>query len=96
MDKQHCVYILASKRNGTIYTGVTSQLIKRVSEHKSNVVAGFTSKYNVHHLVWFELAETMEAAIHREKKIKNWNREWKINLIEQQNPHWVDLYNDLL
>ena len=96
MEKQPCVYLLASKRNGTIYTGVTSNLLKRIWEHKSNVVKGFTSKYGVHTLVWYEIHETMESAIQREKTIKNWKRVWKMKIIEEMNPGWRDLYSDLL
>ncbi len=96
MEKQPCVYLLASKRNGTIYTGVTSNLLKRIWEHKSNVVKSFTSKYDVHSLVWYEIHETMESAIQREKTIKNWKRAWKIMVIEKANPGWHDLYPDLL
>ena len=96
MEKQPCVYLLASKRNGTIYTGVTSNLLKRIWEHKSNTVKGFTSKYGVHTLVWYEIHETMESAIQREKTIKNWKRIWKIKVIEKMNPGWHDLYSDLL
>ncbi|MCK4586191.1 MAG: GIY-YIG nuclease family protein [Gammaproteobacteria bacterium] len=95
MERQPCVYILASKRNGTLYTGVTSSLLKRVWEHKNNVVEGFTKKYGVHALVWCEVSETMESAILREKRIKDWKREWKINVIEDMNPEWRDLYPDL-
>ncbi|WP_457671293.1 GIY-YIG nuclease family protein [Thiolapillus sp.] len=96
MGKQPCVYILASKRNGTLYTGATSNLIKRVWEHKSNVVQGFTSKYGVHRLVWYELHEDMASAIQREKAIKHWKRAWKIRVIEEKNPQWRDLYPGLL
>ena len=96
MNKQACVYMLASKRNGTIYTGVTSSLVKRVWQHKNNVVEGFTKKYSVHLLVWYELHETMESAIHREKMIKNWKRDWKIKEIEKKNPQWQDLFSTLL
>ncbi|WP_456411982.1 GIY-YIG nuclease family protein [Thiolapillus sp.] len=96
MDKQPCVYILASKRNGTLYTGATSNLIKRVWEHKSNVVQGFTSKYGVHRLVWYELHEDMASAIQREEAIKHWKRAWKIRVIEEKNPQWRDLYPGLL
>jgi putative endonuclease len=90
------VYILASKRNGTLYTGVTSNLPKRIWEHKNNVVEGFTNQYGVHILVWYEVHEAMDSAILREKRIKKWNREWKIRMIEKDNPHWRDLYPDLL
>jgi putative endonuclease len=93
---QPCVYLLASRRNGTLYVGVTSNLIKRIWEHKNNVVQGFTQKYGVHMLVWFELHETMESAIRREKAIKEWKRDWKLKLIEQQNPAWRDLYSEIL
>jgi len=96
MERQPCVYLLASKRNGTLYTGVTSNLVKRVWEHKQHAVAGFTRKYDINLLVWYEAHETMESAIRREKSIKNWRRAWKIQLIESTNPHWHDLYDDLL
>ena len=95
MTKSPCVYILASRRNGTLYIGVTSDLIKRVWQHKNNLVDGFTKKYRVHALVWFEPHETMESAIKREKNIKKWNREWKLGLIERSNPQWQDLFKDL-
>jgi putative endonuclease len=93
---QPCVYLLASRRNGTLYVGVTSNLVKRIWEHKNNVVKGFAQKYGVHTLVWFELHETMESAIRREKAIKEWKRDWKLKLIEQQNPAWRDLYSEIL
>jgi putative endonuclease len=96
MNKNPCVYILASRRNGTIYVGVTSNLIKRVWEHKNDVVDGFTKRYRVHTLVWYELHATMESAISREKAIKEWKRKWKLDLIEQGNPEWNDLYKDLI
>ncbi len=96
MERLPCVYLLASKRNGTLYTGVTSNLVKRVWEHKHHVVEGFTKKYGVNMLVWYEVHETMESAISREKAIKNWKRGWKINIIEAMNPQWKDLYSDLL
>ena len=96
MERQPCVYILASKRNGTLYTGVTSNLLKRVLEHKNNLVESFTSKYFVHSLVWYELHETMDLAIQREKAIKNWKRVWKLKMIEKMNSRWHDLYSDLL
>ena len=96
MEKQPCVYLLASKRNGTLYTGVTSNLIKRIWEHKNNLVEGFTSKYSVHTLVWYEIHDTMESAIQREKAIKNWRRAWKMKMIEELNPRWRDLYSDLV
>ena len=96
MQRQPCVYILASGRNGTLYTGVTSDLIKRVYQHKQHVIAGFTSRYGVDSLVWFEFHMSMESAIGREKAIKKWRRAWKVRLIEQFNPRWLDLYPELL
>ncbi len=96
VKKQPCVYLLASKRNGTLYAGVTSDLVKRIWEHKNNVVEGFTKKNGVHTLVWYEVHETMESAIGREKAIKNWKRDWKIKVIEEMNPLWRDLYADLM
>ena len=92
MNKQPAVYILASKRNGTLYIGVTSALIKRVWEHKNNMVEGFTKRYSIHQLVWYELHESTESAILREKRLKDWKRSWKLNLIESSNPRWQDLY----
>jgi len=94
-SKQPCVYMLASRRNGTLYVGVTSDLIKRVWEHKSDVVDGFAKEYGIHCLVWYELHGSMEIAIQREKAIKRWKRQWKINLIESENPKWRDLYEGL-
>ena len=88
--------MLASKRNGTLYIGVTSNLIRRVWEHKNDLVEGFTKKYQVHQLVWYELHETMDSAISREKSMKNWKRAWKISRIETVNPDWKDLYESLL
>ena len=96
MNKQPAVYVLASKRNGTLYVGVTSDLIKRVWEHKNNVVKGFTERYSVHQLVWYELHETMESAIRKEKMLKNWKRVWKLELIERSNPNWQDLYGTII
>ncbi len=96
MDKQPAVYILASKRNGTLYTGVTSDLLKRVWEHKNDLVESFTRRHHVHSLVWYELHETMESAILREKRIKGWKREWKLRLIESANPSWKDLYHSIV
>lgn len=96
MNKLPCVYILASKPSGTLYTGVTSNLVKRIWEHKNNLVEGFTKKYSVHTLVWYEVHETMESAIVREKAIKNWKRDWKVKVIEEINPQWLDMYGDLL
>jgi putative endonuclease len=89
------VYLLASQRNGTLYVGVTSQLIARLDQHRRGVVPGFTQEYGVRRLVWFEMHSTMEAAIMREKRIKKWNRSWKLELIEAGNPDWRDLAEDL-
>jgi putative endonuclease len=89
------VYLLASKKNGTLYIGVTSNLVKRVHEHKYNLVEGFTKKYNVHKLVYYEATEDINSAITREKQLKKWKRAWKIELIEKNNPEWKDLYFEL-
>lgn len=94
--KQYFVYILASKRNGTLYIGVTSDLIRRIYEHKNKLVPGFTSKYDVAKLVHFEEFSDIESAIYREKQLKKWNRKWKLALIEKVNPNWEDLYEGLL
>ena len=96
MDKIFAVYILASSRNGTLYTGITSNLIKRIWEHREGVVDGFTKEYGVKILVWYELTENPEAAITREKQIKAWKRGWKLKLIEERNPEWRDLYQDII
>lgn len=96
MSMQPCVYILASGRNGTLYVGVTSNLVSRVWQHKNEVAPGFTEKYHVHCLVYYEPCEEMAAAIQREKQLKKWKRAWKINLIESRNPDWEDLYPSLL
>ncbi|XLQ20465.1 MAG: GIY-YIG nuclease family protein [Candidatus Moraniibacteriota bacterium] len=93
--KQYCVYILASKKNGILYIGVTSNLQKRVWEHKNNVVDGFTKKYFVHRLVYFAQTTDVNSALLREKQLKKWKREWKVNLIEKENPYWKDLYETL-
>ncbi len=90
------IYMLASSRNGTLYIGVTSDLIKRIYEHKSKFVAGFTSKHQVDQLVWFEQVDSITSAIVREKQLKAWKRAWKIELIEQANPYWHDLYDGLI
>ena len=94
-EKQPAVYILASKKNGTLYTGVTSNLIQRVWQHKNDLTEGFTKKYQVHLLVWYEVHESMESAISKEKQI-SWKRDWKINTIEKENSDWVDLYPSTL
>ncbi|WBO24683.1 GIY-YIG nuclease family protein [Sphingomonas abietis] len=91
VDRQPCVYILANKARGTLYVGVTSALIARLHQHRSGSVPGFTTRYGVRRLVHYEMADTMEAAILREKQLKRWHRDWKLNLIEQHNPHWEDL-----
>jgi len=93
--KQYYVYIQASKRNGTLYIGVTGDLVKRVYEHKQNDVEGFTKQYKVHNLVYYETYGDVSEAILREKQMKKWNRQWKINLIEKHNPQWVDLYQEI-
>ena len=95
MEKGGYVYILASKRNGTLYVGVTSNLIRRIWEHREGAVPGFTSKYDVKILVWFERHDDIESAILREKAIKKWQRAWKLALIEETNPNWQDLYETL-
>ena len=94
--RQPAVYILANRRYGTLYTGVTSDLIKRVWEHKQDAVDGFTNKYSVHLLVYYEPHLDMSSAITREKQIKKWERAWKLRLIEIMNPRWDDLYETLL
>jgi len=96
VDKQPTVYILASKRNDTLYIGVTSDPVKRIWEHKNNMVEGFTKRYAVHQLVWYELHDNMESAIQREKQLKEWKRRWKIELIERANPNWQDLYHTIV
>jgi putative endonuclease len=96
MTKPYFVYILASKRNGTLYIGVTNDLMRRVYEHKNNLINGFTQKYNVHLLVYYEQTSDIKSAIQREKRLKKWNRKWKLALIEKDNPNWVDLYGQLV
>ena len=94
MERQPAVYILASWRNGTLYIGVTSDLMARIVQHRAGSFGGFTRMYGVKQLVWFEMADTMESAIGREKQLKNWHRAWKIELIEAGNPTWRDLAED--
>ena len=89
------VYIMASQRNGTLYVGATSDLIKRVWEHKNKLIPGFTAQYNVHMLVYYEMHQTIMEAARRERRFKNWCRQWKLNLIEQGNPTWCDLYDEI-
>ena len=96
MEKLPCTYILASRKNGTLYVGVTSDLVGRIGQHKNDLVEGFTRKYGIHNLVWFEVHASMLAAITREKQIKKWNGEWKIEMIEKANPGWRDLWDDLI
>ena len=96
MNQYYYVYILASKKNGTLYIGVTSDLPRRVFEHKNNSLEGFTKKYKIHNLVWYEQHETILGAITREKQLKKYKREWKINLIDRSNPEWKDLYSCIL
>lgn len=92
--KQYYVYIMASNKNGTLYIGVTSDLVKRIYEHKNNLAKGFTQKYNVHKLVYLETCDNIEVAINREKQLKVWKRSWKIDLVEKNNPTWKDLYQE--
>ncbi len=94
--RTYYVYIMASKRNGTLYIGVTNDLIRRVYEHKNNLVEGFTNKYRVHKLVYWEQSENIESALQREKQLKIWKRQWKLALIEEHNASWQDLYEQLL
>ena len=95
MDKQYWVYVLASKRNGTLYCGVSSDLIKRVWQHKNDVIDGFTKKHQVKRLVYFEAHQEVQGALGREKRIKKWKRDWKLRLIEEKNPEWRDLYDQI-
>ncbi len=95
MEKKYYIYILASKRNGTLYIGFTSNLLKRVWQHKNKIVSGFTSEYSVDCLVYFEQYQDVQDAIGREKQLKKWNRDWKLELIEKNNPRWRDLYEDI-
>jgi putative endonuclease len=92
---QSYIYILSSKRNGTLYVGVTSDLIKRIYEHKQDLINGFTKQYQVHMLVYYEVHNDMVEAITREKQIKKWNRQWKLRLVEEMNPDWNDLYDEI-
>jgi putative endonuclease len=96
MVKGGFVYMLASRKNGTLYIGITNDLIKRTWEHKDEVIEGFTEKYSVKLLVWFEQHDTIESAIYKEKQLKKWNRSWKLNLIEKTNPKWQDLYEFII
>jgi putative endonuclease len=96
MTKQPAVYILASKRNGTLYIGMTSNLQKRVWEHKNDLIEGFTKKYGVHRLVYYELHQDMTSGITREQQMRKWNRVWKVELIEQLNPEWKTLWEGII
>lgn len=96
MSKSPAICILASSRKGTLYTGVTSDLVGRIWQHREHTVEGFTQRYDVTRLVWYELAESMESAIQREKRIKKWKREWKMRLIEERNPTWKDLWPEIV
>jgi putative endonuclease len=96
MDKQYYVYILASRKNGTLYIGITSNLVKRIWEHKEKVVKGFNSKYGVDRLVYYEIFDDPENAIKKEKRLKEYKRQWKIDLIEKGNPEWKDLYEEIV
>jgi putative endonuclease len=93
--KDYCLYILASKRNGTLYIGITNNLLRRVYEHKNNLIAGFTKKHKIHNLVYYEVHNDVTCAITREKQLKKWRRKWKLDLIEKLNPKREDLYNNL-
>ena len=95
LTRSYFVYLLASRRNGTLYVGVTNDLMKRVCQHKQGLVEGFTKKYGVKILVWYEQTESIESAVLREKQIKKWNRDWKIELIRASNPQWRDLYEEI-
>ena len=92
MFRMNAVYIMASRRHGTLYVGVTSELLARVSQHREGMMDGFTKRHDVKRLVWIEWHDSIEAAIHREKRLKKYNRDWKINLIERDNPRWEDLF----
>ena len=94
--KDYYVYILASKRNGTLYIGTTNDLVRRIYEHKQNLVPGFTQQYGVHRLVYYEQTTDSYSAIKRERRLKKWKRQWKLTLIEKFNPTWTDLYEELL
>lgn len=95
-DKYSYCYILASAKNGTLYIGVTNDLVRRIYEHKEAFIPGFTQRYDVKHLVWYEMSDDIEAAFTREKQLKKWNRAWKIRLIEEMNPTWRDLFDEIV
>ena len=96
MEKHFYTYIMANAKNSTLYIGVTSNLVKRVYEHKNDLVEGFTKQYKIHNLVYFEMCDNAEVAIKREKQLKTWERSWKIALIEKNNPTWKDLYQKII
>ena len=96
VENRYYVYIMASKRPRTSYIGITSDLVKRVYEHRSGLIEGFTKKYGIHTLVYYEITDNVDSAIIREKRLKKWKRKWKIDLIERDNPEWMDLYSNLL
>ena len=95
-EKAYYVYIMASKRNGTLYIGVTGDLVRRVYEHRNGLMPGFTKNYDVHMLMYYEKTSDVEAALNREKHLKHWRRQWKVALIEEHNPEWKDLWNDII
>lgn len=95
MNKQYYIYILSNK-NSTLYIGVTSDLVKRIYEHRNNLFDGFTKKYKIHSLVYFEIVNDINSAISREKQLKDWHRQWKIDLIKSMNPNWKDLYDNII
>ncbi len=94
--KQYYVYLMASRKNGTLYVGVTNDLVRRTYEHRENIIEGFTKKYGVHMLVYYEVHRDVSEALLREKRIKKWERKWKLQLINEVNPKWKDLYDDLI
>jgi putative endonuclease len=94
-QQMYYVYLTASKKHGTLYLGVTNDLVRRIYEHRTKATRGFTAQYDVTHLVWFEVYDDPVTAISREKELKKWRRDWKIRLIEEENPHWLDLYSSI-
>ncbi len=95
-EKVYCVYMMTNKKDGTLYIGVSNNLARRVYEHKNGLIDGFTKKYHLHHLVYYEPYNDPTGAILREKQMKKWHRRWKIELIEKKNPEWKDIYNEIL
>ena len=96
MERNPCVYIITNEQNGTLYIGVTSDLVKRIYQHKNELAGEFSKQYKLHTLVWYEQHESMDSAIQREKILKKWNRQWKLELIEAMNPNWDDLYETII